>query len=85
MYLNNNAFSWELEYQVKDVAVNISASPFEEICDRFNLTKRETEIIQLVYKGHSNPEISEILNITTGTRKEAYSEYFQKDGNQESV
>ncbi len=49
-----------------------------EIAERFNLTKREKEMIQLVYKGYSNPEISTRLNITTGTVKRHIQNIYKK-------
>jgi DNA-binding CsgD family transcriptional regulator len=50
----------------------------DEIANRFNLTKREKELIELVYRGYSNPEISARLNITTGTVKRHIQNIFKK-------
>lgn len=50
----------------------------DEIAERFSLTRREKEMIQLVYKGYSNPEISTRLNITTGTVKRHIQNIYKK-------
>jgi DNA-binding CsgD family transcriptional regulator len=50
----------------------------DEIAKRFNLTRREKEMIELVYKGCSNPEISARLNITTGTVKRHIQNIYKK-------
>jgi len=54
------------------------ACSLDEIAERFKLTKREKELVQLVYQGHTNPEISELLNISTGTVKRHTQNIYRK-------
>ena len=42
------------------------------------LTDRELEVLNCIYKGYSNPEISKLLNITISTVKAHTSSIFQK-------
>jgi Response regulator containing a CheY-like receiver domain and an HTH DNA-binding domain len=76
----NNVFAWQNSNQSQAAKANadISAYTYEEIQKRFHLTKREFEIIHLVYQGRSNPEISEYLNISTGTVKRHIQNIFKK-------
>jgi DNA-binding CsgD family transcriptional regulator len=46
--------------------------------DKFSLTKREKEIINLVYEGKSNRETAEVLFISENTVKKHLSNIFQK-------
>lgn len=80
IYLYNNAF---IEISNKNLETAFSDSDsglysIDELAQKFNLTKREKEMVQLVYKGHSNPEISQILNISTGTVKRHIQNIFRK-------
>ena len=74
----NNFFIAASDYDnaVPDIGAGIYT--IDEIAGRFNLTKREKEMIQLVYKGYSNPEISTRLNITTGTVKRHIQNIYKK-------
>ena len=47
---------------------------------KFKLSKRETQILKLIAEGHSNPEISESLNITINTVKSHIVSIFNKIG-----
>lgn len=49
-----------------------------EVAKKYELTRREEEIILLVYKGLSNPEISEHLYISTSTVKRHMQNIFRK-------
>jgi DNA-binding CsgD family transcriptional regulator len=51
---------------------------FERFCKRFNISKREKEILQLILVGKSNQEISERLFITLQTVKDHNSRIYQK-------
>lgn len=74
----NNFFIASSDYD--NVVLDSCAGSYtiDEIAGRFNLTKREKEMIQLVYKGYSNPEISTRLNITTGTVKRHIQNIYKK-------
>ena len=55
-----------------------AACSLDEVAERFKLTKREKELVQLVYQGRTNPEISELLNISTGTVKRHTQNIYRK-------
>ena len=62
---------------------HIGNEPFQQIliseaAKKYELTKREEEIISLVYWGLSNPEISERLFISTATVKRHMQNIFRK-------
>lgn len=74
IYLNKNKLG-RPENSYNDVPELYS---IDEISERFKLTRREKEIILLIYKGNSNPEISEILTISTGTVKRHIQNIYKK-------
>jgi DNA-binding NarL/FixJ family response regulator len=48
------------------------------VCKKYQLTQRETEIIGLVYKGRSNPDIGRSLFIAENTVKKHMNHIFRK-------
>jgi DNA-binding CsgD family transcriptional regulator len=64
----------------REVFVSPSA-PFEineDALNRLNITNREFEIMQLLAKGHSNPDIAECLFLSVSTVKTHVSNLFGK-------
>jgi DNA-binding CsgD family transcriptional regulator len=55
-----------------------NVNSFERFCERFNISRREKEILQLILVGKSNQEISEKLFITLQTVKDHNSRIYQK-------
>jgi DNA-binding CsgD family transcriptional regulator len=53
---------------------------FERFCEKFNISKREKEVIQLVIQGKTNQEICMQLFITLQTVKDHNSRIYQKTG-----
>lgn len=62
-------------YNIKDF--NIS---FEQILKRYNISSRESEIIELIVHGKSNKEIEQLLFISQHTVKNHIYNIFQKTG-----
>lgn len=60
--------------------VGASAAPesLTAFCRQYELTKRETEILELILSGKSNQEISDALYITVGTVKAHVHSIFDK-------
>jgi DNA-binding CsgD family transcriptional regulator len=52
----------------------------QEFCDRFEISKREREVISLISKGLSNQEISDALYISLQTVKDHIHRIFVKTG-----
>ena len=50
----------------------------EQFCTQYDLTERETEILQLILAGKSNQDISDALFITVGTVKAHVHSIFSK-------
>jgi DNA-binding CsgD family transcriptional regulator len=55
-----------------------SEAAMEHYCDKFGISPREREIIQLLLKGKSNKEIEDALFISIGTVKNHVYSIFQK-------
>jgi DNA-binding CsgD family transcriptional regulator len=53
---------------------------FERFCEKFSISKREKEVIQLVLQGKTNQEICNLLFITIQTVKDHNSRIYQKTG-----
>jgi two-component system, NarL family, response regulator LiaR len=53
-------------------------SPNKEALEKFNLTNREYEVLQLIVMGHSNDEIAESLFISLSTVKTHISNLYEK-------
>ena len=75
-YLNENNLFGLTEHH--DLQVQTIQFSFDEIAQKFNLTKREREMIELVFKGLSNPEISQMLNISISTVKRHIQNIYKK-------
>lgn len=56
------------------------ASTCKALADRYGLTPRETEILELVAQGRSIPYVQETLNIARGTAVTHMSHIYQKMG-----
>lgn len=50
----------------------------DSFCDRYSLTSRQRDIIELIMEGYSNKDISESLHITEGTVKTHIYNIFKK-------
>jgi DNA-binding CsgD family transcriptional regulator len=79
---NSFLFIWAFTYfdYLEDKLVNqtpIKLSP-EQIMDRYQISKREFEVIQLVCAGKSNQEIADVLFISLGTVKSHMYNIFLK-------
>jgi DNA-binding CsgD family transcriptional regulator len=61
-------------------ATLVSKSTISEFAQKFHLTFREAEIIELVCRGKSNPDISQILFISNNTVKHHVNSIFKKTG-----
>ena len=64
----------------EEAAATTTESPdqMEQFCTQYDLTERETEILQLILAGKSNQEISDDLFITVGTVKAHVHSIFSK-------
>jgi uncharacterized protein len=56
-------------YKLYENIARTLISPEDEEIDRYTLTERELEVLQLIVEGYSNPVIAERLYITVGTVK----------------
>lgn len=75
-HLNNILFSITLSSSANDGRKSLKADDLT----RYNLSKRENEIVQLLIKGYTNNEISEHLCISTSTVKKHVYNIFTKIG-----
>ena len=51
-----------------------------KLCEYYKFSSRETEVVNLVYRGHTNQEIAEILNLSLPTVKHHVASLFEKTG-----
>ncbi len=51
---------------------------FSDVCEQYNLTNRERELIELIYAGKSNREIAELLFVSESTVKTHIYNIFRK-------
>jgi DNA-binding NarL/FixJ family response regulator len=72
MFIKQFFHKYHTEYMVT------SESKFDELVERYNITKRETEIIDLICKGKTNKEIAGELFITPLTVRDHISKVFIK-------
>lgn len=75
-HLNNILFSMSLSSKTNDGRKSLN----EEDLNRYNLSKRENELVKLLIKGCSNSEISEKLCISISTVKKHVYNIFTKIG-----
>jgi DNA-binding CsgD family transcriptional regulator len=70
----------EMYYGVLEVAVPDKQEQLEKLCDKYNISKREREILQLICEGKTNKQIEDHLYISISTVKEHVSKIYKKTG-----
>jgi DNA-binding CsgD family transcriptional regulator len=65
----------DVAVSVREIGTDISA-----FTDRFRLSRRETQVAELVLRGHRNSDIAAALGITPATTKKHLSRIFEKVG-----
>jgi DNA-binding CsgD family transcriptional regulator len=70
----------EMVHGVLEVVVPDKQKQLDELCDKYNISKREREILQLICEGKSNKQIEDQLYISISTVKEHVSKIYKKTG-----
>jgi DNA-binding CsgD family transcriptional regulator len=70
----------EMYHGVLEVAVPDKQEQLDKLCDKYNISKREREILQLICEGKTNKQIEDHLYISLSTVKEHVSKIFKKTG-----
>ena len=65
---------------VLEVAVPDKQKQLDKLCDKYNISKREREILQLICEGKTNKQIEDHLYISLSTVKEHVSKILKKTG-----
>lgn len=79
-FIANTWLSFTFKYLISFPELKISSQSFSfsEFCKKYGISKRETEIIELISKGFTNKEIAEKLFITLQTVKDHTSRIYLK-------
>jgi DNA-binding CsgD family transcriptional regulator len=72
MFIKQFFHKYHTEYMIS------STSKFDELAEKYNITKREREIIEFICRGKTNKEIGEELFITPLTVRDHISKIFAK-------
>jgi len=67
---------WRMK--AKDAKSDDDALLFETLCQQYNITTREQDVIRLILQGRRNKEISEDLSISVSTVKKYITRIYQK-------
>lgn len=78
VYTYHKVFLETFSESSESASKNDAAARLEEVRQQFKLTPREKELIELIYSGKSNKEISEILYLSESTVKTHIYNIFRK-------
>ena len=65
----------DVAFSIREIGTDIST-----FRDRYRLSRRESQVAELVLRGHRNSQIAATLGITPGTTKKHLSRIFEKVG-----
>ena len=78
----NKHLSYRLAYEAKkgDSHFFYAKGYYDKLCQRYGLTNREGEMLDLAVRGFSNEEIAQQLNISIHTVKKHFNSIYSKMG-----
>jgi len=62
------------------ISLSSKSLDIDGLAEKYKITKRETEVIELICRGHTNKEIADLLFISVETVKDHNYKIFQKTG-----
>ena len=78
VYLIAEVYGFVRSFNERDERNEMVMITLEELCNDFNITPRELDVLRLIYQGKDNQEISDELFISINTTKKHVNSIFRK-------